>query len=624
MVLLFCYGTLKRDEVNYPHWLSNSRDAHFITKASTVQRYPLFCNPPALHCSPCLLDSPNLGHRVNGEVFDVAEEHVVILDELEGVREGVYKIGVIQVNPAGSDVVLDVKVYFRASLYPSNWAESAKLLREFTVADCVLSVKGYACLPAHLNPAFGAIRPPYRPPPMVLVIIDGIGDVTYPVTAFLNGAAPCGTETEIKMRMDEEGVGSKEVMTPLEYAATRCPALNLITQHGVSGLMDPYSAGAACGSDTAHMSMFGYDPAVYYRGRGAFESIGAGLDMDPGDIAFKSNFSVVNEETNVVTHRRCDRHFTDEGPVLCQALDGLVVTHDVSGVPFPVSHTVRVKYATEHRCGVVIKTVQGQLLLSDLISGTDPLADGRPLVQCSPTTRKVLSSDELACAQYTCRVVMAVSAAISNILRNHPVNKIRVDSGKLPANIVLLRGAAMNAVSPSFLQMHGLRSGMVAPTCIIRGLGKTIGMDIIESDGGTGDYNSNLLNKSIAILQAIPKYEFLVLHIKGVDDAGHDRSLSKKVEMLLRAGEALELLWNQCPVGTTVAVTGDHSTPVLLGDHSCEPVPVSIAKKTACGSQPRDGLTKFSEIECVAGSLGRFVGMNLVPTMKRLNFASSS
>lgn len=51
--------------------------------------------------------------------------------------------------------------------------------------------------------------------------------------------------------------------------------------------MDPVQAGLACGSDTAHLSMFGYDPRRYYRGRGAFETMGAGLEMRPGDIAFK-------------------------------------------------------------------------------------------------------------------------------------------------------------------------------------------------------------------------------------------------------------------------------------------------------------------------------------------------
>ena len=87
--------------------------------------------------------------------------------------------------------------------------------------------------------------------------------------------------------------------------------------------MDPVEPGLACGSDTAHLSLFGYDPRKYYRGRGAFESMGAGLDMAPGDIAFKCNFATVDVTSGLVLRRRADRRFEDIGPVLCAALDGM-------------------------------------------------------------------------------------------------------------------------------------------------------------------------------------------------------------------------------------------------------------------------------------------------------------
>jgi len=46
---------------------------------------------------------------------------------------------------------------------------------------------------------------------------------------------------------------------------------------------------------------------------------------------------------------------------------------------FP-QHTVSVKYATEHRCGVVVRGSG----LSDAISGTDPLKDNLPLLTAQP------------------------------------------------------------------------------------------------------------------------------------------------------------------------------------------------------------------------------------------------
>jgi len=74
--------------------------------------------------------------------------------------------------------------------------------------------------------------------------------------------------------------------------------MDRLAEVGICGMHDPVQAGLACGSDTAHMSLFGYDPFELYNGRGAFEAMGSGLSMQPGfDIAFKCNFAYLNEET---------------------------------------------------------------------------------------------------------------------------------------------------------------------------------------------------------------------------------------------------------------------------------------------------------------------------------------
>lgn len=113
------------------------------------------------------------------------------------------------------------------------------------------------------------------------------------------------------------------------------------------GLHDPVQSGLACGSDTAHMSIFGYDPLKLYDGRGSFESMGAGLDMNVGDVAFKCNFAFKDMDSNIVLHRRVDRTFADWGVPLCDALNNL----RVDGYP---EHVVKCMHATEHRCGILI------------------------------------------------------------------------------------------------------------------------------------------------------------------------------------------------------------------------------------------------------------------------------
>ena len=139
---------------------------------------------------------------------------------------------------------------------------------------------------------------------VVVLLIDGLGDVSVP------------------------SLGQR---TPLQSARTS--TLDALAAAGVNGLLDPVAPGLACGSDTAHLSLLGYDPRRCYRGRGAFESMGAGLDMDAGDVAFKCNFAVVDDATRLVTSRRADRHFEQHGrarPAQRTGKHGLAVSPHLS------------------------------------------------------------------------------------------------------------------------------------------------------------------------------------------------------------------------------------------------------------------------------------------------------
>ncbi|KAG2301403.1 hypothetical protein Bca52824_030054 [Brassica carinata] len=396
---------------------------------------------------------------------------------------------------------------------------------------------------------------------VAFVLIDGLGDVSIPRLGY---------------------------KTPLQ--AANIPNLDAIASAGINGLMDPVEVGLGCGSDTAHLSLIGYDPRVYYRGRGAFESMGAGLAMSPGDIAFKSNFATLDESSGVVVSRRADRHFEEEGPILCAALDGMKLPS------FP-EYEVRVRYATEHRCGVVVKGPK----LSGNISGTDPLKDNRLLLEAKPL-------DESEEAKHTAKVVNELSREISRILVSHPVNAKRLSQGKNIANLVLLRGCGIRIEVPPFEEKHGLWPCMVAPTKIIAGLGMSLGIDILEAPGATGDYRTLLTSKAVAIANALSAplnpcpnvfvpgedghkpgrsdgYDFGFLHIKAIDDAGHDKATLFKVRGLEAVDKATrqlaKLLW-QAETSTNyqyfLCVTGDHSTPVEYGDHSFEPVPFTMCR----------------------------------------------
>jgi 2,3-diphosphopglycerate-independent phosphoglycerate mutase len=217
-------------------------------------------------------------------------------------------------------------------------------------------------------------------------------------------------------------VGCPEFGGRTYLQAASLPTFDALADCGVSGLLDPVEQGLACGSDTAHMSIFGYDPLRNYQGRGSFESLGAGIEMTYDDIAFKCNFATMDPSTGVVTKRRVDRNFPDWGLPLCEALDG-------KPIPGYEQYIVSVVHATEHRCGV---RVRGKGL-SCHISDTDPLKDNLPLLRVEPT-------DQDPASLHTAQVINVLSDWIHDVLSQHPINIERERKGESPANIVLLRG----------------------------------------------------------------------------------------------------------------------------------------------------------------------------------------
>jgi 2,3-diphosphopglycerate-independent phosphoglycerate mutase len=91
--------------------------------------------------------------------------------------------------------------------------------------------------------------------------------------------------------------------TTIEAANT--PAMDRIAREGVCGMLDPIAPGRPAGSDTAHMAILGYEPEKHYRGRGPFEAKGVGIEVQPGDVAFRCNFATV--EGKKVVDRRAGR-----------------------------------------------------------------------------------------------------------------------------------------------------------------------------------------------------------------------------------------------------------------------------------------------------------------------------
>lgn len=401
--------------------------------------------------------------------------------------------------------------------------------------------------------------------------------------------------------------------TYLEQA--NIPHLDSLAYAGLTGLIDPVETGLACGSDVAHMSIFGYDPYRNYQGRGSFETLGAGLDLDYDDIAFKCNFATLDPETGLVTRRRVSRQFYKWGLELCSYLDN----REIPGFP---GYRINVLHATEHRCGLKIVGRN----LSHHIEGTDPLKDDLPL-------RRAKALDESnQNAVHTAIILNKLSDWIHEELSKHPINQERVQSNKPPANVLLFRGCGVKLRVPTFRQKHNLNSFFIAPTAIIKGLAMTLGADIINVEGATGDVHSNFqskFDKAVELLNT--NYEFGFVHIKAIDDLGHDKNLEERLVTIEKIdeiiGRTLGVL-SKHHNDLIIVIGGDHTTNIHIGDHSFEPVPFTVTsleiyKKMINGDDIageifRDHVEKLNEIECAKGILGRFPGSEIMPFLKNL------
>lgn len=400
-------------------------------------------------------------------------------------------------------------------------------------------------------------------PKALLLIADGLGD--RPIKA-LNGK------------------------TPLEASAK--PNIDKLAADGECGLMDPIAPGIRAGSDTSHLALLGYDPYTYYTGRGPYEAAGIGMDVRQGDIAFRCNFTTVDDHM-VITDRRAGRISccTDQ---LAEAVNGM----EIDGVQ------VIFKESVAHR-GALILRAPG---LGANITDTDPHHEGEKVLKC-----EAVDPDDAASAK-TARVVNEFVDRSYRLLKDHPVNRDRIAQGLNPANIILPRGAGIGPSMDSFQTQYGLSSACVAETGLINGVARYVGMEITEVEGATGAADSNVMNMARAIVDKLQTVDFVLCNVKGTDIGGHDGDAQVKIEMIKKLDEMVGYLTKNVPENTYIILTADHSTPCAIMDHSGDPVPIVF-----WGEGVRtDHCTEFGERSVTTGGVGRIRGIDLMKMITQL------
>lgn len=383
--------------------------------------------------------------------------------------------------------------------------------------------------------------------------------------------------------------------TPLE--AARKPALNHVAEHGICGIIDIVEPGIPPGSDVAHLALLGYDVMEVYSGRGALEAIGSFVDILPNDLAFRCNFATVDENLKVID-RRAGRIEDEDAAKLAQAVDQFLREDppEVGGILF--------KNTLEHRA---ILRLSGPNL-SAMVSDTDPHKTGVEVLKARPLD----GSPE---ARNTSEILNKLTVQFHKVLKSHPVNTDRVKSGLLPANIILFRGVGQLPEIDPLTLLYGIFPAAIAAIPLVRGVCKMAGMHLLLARGATGTYKTDFLAKAEAAVRALKSYDFVLIHVKATDLAGHDYNPRKKVEVIQSIDSLIEYILNNANLDETfLALTADHTTSSIKGEHSGEPVPVAIM-----GPNIRiDEVNEFGERACAKGGLNRIKGKDLMPILVNL------
>jgi len=353
-------------------------------------------------------------------------------------------------------------------------------------------------------------------------------------------------------------------LTELEAAHT--PHLDALARESICGLHQPVATGITPGSGPGHLGLFGYEPLRYRVGRGVLSALGIGFDLKWEDVAARGNFCTLDDRGQVVD-RRAGRISSKRNRELCDQLRNI----QVEGVE------VFVETVKEHRFLLVLR---GEMLSGD-VSDTDPQQTGKP-----PRDPVPLSED----ARKTSDVVNRFADHARHVLaENHS------------ANMVLLRGFSKKPEWPQMGEIFGVKPAVIAGYPMYRGLGRLIGMEVIQ----TGEEFDEELQ---SLKENWDGYDFFFIHAKPADSAGEDGDFDRKVSWIEHFDERVPQILSLKP--DVLVVTGDHSTPSVMKSHSWHPVPVLLRASTC----RRDPVERFSETACLAGGLGpRLPAADLMP-----------
>lgn len=375
--------------------------------------------------------------------------------------------------------------------------------------------------------------------------------------------------------MADEGLAELGGRTPLQHAKT--PWMDKIARLGRSGTMLTLPEGYPTSSDVANMSVLGCDLASEMCGRGPLEAASQGLELGADDVVFRVNLVSVDAEG--ILRDYSGGHIEQEA-----AEETIELLNRELG-----SEKVRFYPGVSYRNLLVLS---GSEFNAEVECEKPDDNYGSVVVEHLPQATS-------GAGAVTTKLLNELIARASEVLQGRVANGIWPWSGGKP-------GAIHN-----LSERYGVKAAVISGVDVINGLGACLGMDIIRVEGATGYIDTNYKGKAEAALRALESgYNFVYLHVEAMDEVSHAQNLELKLQAIEDfdtqiVGRVMEGAGME---GVTYCVLPDHPVPLATGRHTRTPVPVAIYQPGVEG----DGVTEYSEVEALQGSIGRLVGSDLM------------
>ncbi len=378
--------------------------------------------------------------------------------------------------------------------------------------------------------------------------------------------------------------------TPLDVAVH--PAMDKLAQNGEFGLVKTVPDGMTPGSDTANLSVFGYDPKRYYSGRSPLEAASLGIPLTETDVTYRCNLVTLSAETDLSETTMIDYSAgeisTGEASELIQFLDGRLG-----------GEGVRLYHGFSYRhCLVLNHAETGAILTPPHDFSGKPVAGRLPAGTNSP-------------------LLMRWMRAAYELLKDHPVNRARVAAGKNPANAIWFWGEGRKPALTTFFEKTGLKGAVISAVDLIQGIGRCAQMEVVKVSGATGTYETNFAAKAAAAIDVLSRgADFVYVHIEAADECGHHGQLNEKIYSIEQIDQKiLKPIWDyleRCGEDYAILVLPDHPTPMKIRTHTSDPVPFALYRK---GNAAGRGI-RYTEND--AKSTGIFIqeGYRLIDRMK--------